>query len=834
MDQFERFTPQAKKVLKIADKIASEMSSSVRTEHILLALGSVSESMTSEILRNNNINMDRVHLAVSLSRLNKSGPEQGLAQETKKLIEKAMLTAKNLGHKEVAAEHLLLALLGDNNSTGFKVLEDLGVDTEDLKEQLVSLLSGDAQESGGSEDIFSDKMNLDKLGEMIEEPFFGKALQALKAKVPSKGSALDYFTIDLNQKAVEGKLDPIIGREKEMQRVLRILNRRTKNNPALVGEPGIGKTAIVEGLAQKIVSQNVPKNIIGKRVLILDLALLLAGTKYRGEFEERIKKVTEEIIKAKDIILFVDELHTIVGAGSAEGAMDAANILKPALARGDLRLIGATTLDDYRKYIEKDPALERRLQRVKVAEPTPAETSQILRGIRKKYEEHHGVEITDAALKAAVDLSVRYISDRFLPDKAVDLIDEAASEAALFAQPKNPKKARLKQRYAEFDKEKEDQVKRENFQKAAQIKVQQELLKREILDLSSKKDAKEKIKIGKDNIAKVVSEWTNVPVTTLVADEAKKFTNLEKILKGKIKGQDEAVKNVAQCIKRSRTGVAAETRPLGSFIFLGPTGVGKTELAKVLAAEIFESSEALVKIDMSEFIEKHNVSRLIGAPPGYVGYEEAGKLTEAIRQRPYSVVLFDEIEKAHPDVRNILLQILEDGYLTDAKGRRVNFRNTIIIMTSNIGMKELTTSAAIGFKAKDSRKQDFLKNYEQIKGKVLKDLRQQFRPEFLNRVDRVVVFRPLAEKEILEIVDLRLSELIERMAGQKIKLKFGQAVRKKIAQIGFDPENGARPIRRAISDLIEDPLAEEILKGGVEKGKTVTVGLDKDGNVVFR
>lgn len=835
MEQFEKFNPEAKKVLKIADKIASEMNTSVRTEHVLLALGSVSDSMISDILRNSGINMDRVHLAVSLSRLNKGESTSGLASETKRLIGKAMLIAKDFGDKEVTPEHLLLAVLSDESCTGYQILDDLGVDTNELKEQVLGLLSGESpQEQLPEPDaIFGGKIDgLDKLGDMIEEPFFGKALQALKTKKP-QGAALDYFTINLTQKAAEGGLDPIIGREKEIQRVLRILNRRNKNNPVLLGEPGIGKTAIVEGLAQKIVAQDVPKNIINKRILILDLALLLAGTKYRGEFEERIKKVTEEIIKAKDIILFIDELHTIVGAGSAEGAMDAANILKPALARGDLRLVGATTLDDYRKYIEKDPALERRLQQVKIDEPSPSQTLKILKGIRKKYEEHHNVIISEQALKAAVELSTRYISDRFLPDKAVDLIDEAASGASLFARPKIPQIVDLKTKYAELEKEKEEEVERENFRKAAQIKAQQELLKKKILDLKSKEKSKEKIRITKEDIAKIVSEWANVPITALVADEVRKFKNLENILRKKIKGQQEAVKNVADCIKRSRTGVAAESRPLGSFIFLGPTGVGKTELAKVLTSEIYESPEALIKIDMSEFMEKHNVSRLVGAPPGYVGYEEAGKLTEAVRRRPYSVVLFDEIEKAHPDVQNILLQILEDGYLTDAKGRRVNFRNTIIIMTSNIGMKELTTSAAVGFRAVDSKKQDFLKSYEQIKGKVLKDLKQQFRPEFLNRVDRVVVFKPLAEKEILEIVDLRLSELTKRLKAQKIDLKFTKKTREKIAKIGFDPENGARPIRRAISDLIEDPLAEEILKGKVKKKKTTLVDLDKSGNVIF-
>ena len=841
MNEFNRFSAEAKKIIKVAENIATDMNTQTGSNHILLSIASSSNTASAEVLRNNGINIDRIHLAISISRLSSFDVFQiGVSNETKKLVEKALVWAKDLGSSMVEPDHLFLAILSEPGFAGYKILEDLGIDSQLLKEQLLSMLTGSekaAESASNSEETDEEPVSgfgeFGKLGEIFDEPFFGQALQAIRPK-KSSSSVLANYTLDLTQKASEGVLDPIVGRGPEIQRVLRILNRRNKNNPVLVGEPGVGKTAIVEGLAQKIIAGDIPKNIAGKRILVLDLALLLAGTKYRGEFEERIKKVTKEIMQAKDIILFIDELHTIVGAGSAEGAMDAANILKPALARGDLRLVGATTLDDYRKYIEKDPALERRLQMVKVDEPTPEETLQILQGIKKKYEEFHHVNISDEAIEAAVELSVRYISDRFLPDKAVDLIDEAASDASLYASPRNPELINLKKQYNELEKEKDQLVARENFKKAAQIKIKQRQIRQKILQSGSKTSDIHPIIINRTNIAKVVSEWTKIPVSSLVKEEIAKFKNLEQILKKRIKGQDEAIDTISQSIKRSRTGVTAETRPLGSFIFLGPTGVGKTELAKVLAEEIFESSEALIKIDMSEFMEKHNISRLVGAPPGYVGYEEAGKLTESIRRRPYSVVLFDEIEKAHPDVQNILLQVLEDGYLTDARGRRVNFRNTIIIMTSNIGMRELTTQAVVGFRAQDNRKQDFLKSYEQMKDKVLRDLKQQFRPEFLNRVDRVVVFKPLGEKEIAEIVDLRLSELIERLQkGQEILLKFSPKVREKIAKIGFDPENGARPIRRAISDLVEEPLAEAILAGEIKSGQKVLVDLRGD-KIVFK
>lgn len=756
-------------------------------------------------------------------------------QIQKKLLEKALIIAKKLGHSEIAPEHLFLALLSDKDFSGYKILTEIGVDPEQMKEQIHKLFSSPTETikevpeqspQPAQDDFFPPE--LQEMG----ESFFGKALTALK-QPKNKNSALDYFTIDLTEKARQGKLDPIVGRKPEIERMLRILNRRTKNNPVFVGEPGVGKTAIVEGLAQQIVSKKVPHTLADKKILILDLALLLAGTKYRGEFEERIKKVTEEIIQAKDTIIFIDELHTMVGAGSAEGAMDAANILKPALARGDLRLIGATTIDDYRKYIEKDPALERRLQIIKVDEPTPEETLQILIGIRKKFEDHHNVKISDEALQAAVDLSKRYISDRFMPDKAVDLIDEAASAAALFETKEMPELVKLKRKYTELEKEKEEMVASENFKKALQIKSLQENIKIQVQKAKSKKGATKFAEIAKEDIAKIVSDWTKIPLSSLISDDIKKFKNLDKILKAKIKGQDEAVKTIADSIRRSKTGVTSELRPLGSFMFLGPTGVGKTELAKVLASEVFESPEALIKVDMSEFMEKHNVSRLVGAPPGYVGYEESGKLTEAVRRRPYSVVLLDEIEKAHPDIQNILLQILEDGYLTDAKGRRVNFRNTIIIMTSNIGMKELTTQAVIGFKSENLKKQDFIKSYDHMKEKVLRDLKGHFRPEFLNRVDKVLVFKPLDEKEISQIVDLQILELIDRLKGRDIKLKITVAAKKKIAEIGFDPEHGARPIRRAISDLIEDPLSEAILKSNVKKGKLVTADI-KDGKIKFK
>ncbi len=629
----------------------------------------------------------------------------------------------------------------------------------------------------------------------------------------------------------------MIGRIREIERLIQILNRRTKNNPVLIGEPGVGKTAIVEGLAHKITSGEVPDSLHKKRILTLDLASMVAGTKYRGEFEEMIKKIIDEAKKNQDIILFIDEFHTVISAGAAEGALDAANILKPALSRGEIQCIGATTLEEYRKYIEKDAALERRFQPIKVEEPSLEETIEILGGIKKNYEDFHSITITSEALAAAAKLSKRYISDRFLPDKAIDLIDEAASKSKIkrIEFPKEIKE--LQKDLEKIISKKEKAVSGQDFEKAAEmrdleISVLEKIkkLKTENIDKKSQKP----VKITEEDIAEVVSSWTGIPITRLVEVETKRLLNLDKILKERIIGQDEAVQTIAQAIRRSRTGISDTRRPIGSFIFLGPSGVGKTELAKVLAKYVFETEDALVKLDMSEFMERHNVSRLIGAPPGYVGYEESGKLTEAVRRKPYAVILLDEIEKAHPDVFNILLQILEDGYLTDAKGKRVDFKNTIIIMTSNIGVAELNRQAFVGFQADTHDEKKKAENrYKEIKKSILGRLKDNFRPEFLNRIDRIIVFRPLDKNDIRKIVDLQVSDLQERLLEHKTKIKITTKAKDLLAKNGFDPENGARPLRRVIQNIIEDELAERMLTSEIHEGDTIKIDL-KDEKITFQ
>ena len=644
----------------------------------------------------------------------------------------------------------------------------------------------------------------------------------------SKHPYLDKFGHDLTKEAKKGKLDPVIGRSREIARVISILNRRIKNNPILIGEPGVGKTAIIEGLAQKIINEEVPEMLLGKKVITLDLPAMVAGTKYRGEFEDRLKKVVEEVKKAGNIILFIDEFHTIVGAGAAEGAIDAANILKPSLAKGDLHVIGATTLGEYQKYVEKDPALERRFQPVIVKELTVEETIEVLRGIRKLYEVHHKITITDEAIEAAAKLSARYLTDRFLPDKAIDLIDEASSNLRVLNgdMPKN-----IKDKQRELKKileEKEDAVFNQEYEKAAKLKIKEMRLKEEVDDYEKSHTEKleKELKVTPHEIAQVISSMTGIPATKMVKKETESLIDLEKRLSEKIIGQSEAVSEVAKYVKRSRTGISDQKRPNGSFIFMGPTGVGKTELAKVLSEEVFDNEHALIKVDMSEFMEKHNVSRLVGAPAGYVGYEEGGKLTEAVRHNPYSLILLDEIEKAHPDVFNMLLQILEDGYLTDAKGRKVDFRNTIIIMTSNVGMDKLNKQAEVGFSATSSEQEKINEKYENMKKEVTRDLKDKFRPEFLNRVDKIIVFKPLNQKDIKKIVALNLGQLAKRLLDQKITLKFSKKVEDFIALEGYDPENGARPIRRAIQNLIEDPLAEGMLLDNYVEGDTLRIGIE--------
>ena len=646
---------------------------------------------------------------------------------------------------------------------------------------------------------------------------------------------LNQYGTDLTQKAEEGKLDPIIGRKEEIERVIQILSRRTKNNPCLIGEPGVGKTAAVEGLAQKIIKGDVPEILKDKRVVTLDISGMIAGSKYRGDFEERIKKALDEVKKAGDVILFIDEIHTIVGAGAAEGAMDAANILKPLLARGEIQLIGATTLNEYRKYIEKDAALERRFSPVIVNEPSEKDSVKILKGIRDKYEAHHGVKISDEAIEAAVKMSVRYINDRFLPDKAIDLIDEAASRAKLktYTEPDSLKK--LSEKIEDVEQEKEEAVKIQKFEKAASLRDKQKELKEKYEKEQKKwknKSNKELINITEENIAEVISSWTGIPANKITEDENVRLKNLEKTLHKRVIGQNEAVEAVAKAIRRSRVGLKAPNRPIGSFLFLGPTGVGKTELSKALAESLFGDENAMIRLDMSEYMEPHSVAKLIGSPPGYVGFDEGGQLTEKIRRKPYSVILFDEIEKAHPDVMNMLLQILEDGRLTDSQGRTVNFKNSVIIMTSNIGARLITDKKQLGFsKNKDAKNNEVNKEYEDTKKEVMEALKKELRPEFINRIDEIIVFHKLTDKEINQIIDIMLKEVIDRLAIQKIKVELEPQVKELIASKGVDKNFGARPLRRTIQNILEDRLAEEILDGNIKKNKTNKIGV-KDEKIV--
>jgi len=813
-NQFDKFTPNAKKALVDAQKEARRMGVNyIGTEHLLLGILLQKRSVGSMILNKFGVRLERVYLVLELAtqNLQEIKTKSGLSDLAKKSIEQAVDFARRYHYSYIGTEHLLLGIINQKNSSASAVIENLKINTDLIKNELERLLK--QQEELTPEPIITEK----------GESFPSMVQTVSRTKTPT----LDYFSIDLTKQAAEGKLDPVIGREKELERLIQILNRRTKNNPVLIGEPGVGKTAVVEGLALRIVNSMVPESLLNKRILSIDLAGMIAGTKYRGEFEERIKKLIEEAKKDNSVILFIDELHTVVGAGAAEGAMDASNILKPALSRGEIRCIGATTVDEYRKYIEKDAALERRFQPILVRENTIEETIDILYGLKPKYEEFHQVILTDEAIKAAARLSKRYINDRFLPDKAIDLIDEASSRVKLKkAKPVSNKLKLLQSKLKKIINQKGKAVEAQMFEEAATLRDQELVLKEEIEKIKNKNGQKitERPKIYYSDIAEIVSLQTGIPVNKLIEVESKVFLNLEKILKEKIIGQDEAIKAVASSIKRSRVGISNPQRPIGSFIFLGPTGVGKTELAKVLAEKFFENEDSLIKIDMSEFMEKHNVSRLVGAPPGYVGYEESGKLTEAVRRKPYSVILLDEIEKAHPDVFNMLLQILEDGYLTDAKGKKVDFRNTIIIMTSNIGVAELNRQAKIGFQAESKSEQEKAeKEYSEMKDKIIENLKDYFRPELLNRLDKIIVFKPLNQKDIRAIVDLQINELIERLKEKKINLKVDSLAKNELAKRGFDPENGARPLRRVIQNLIENPLAELILEGKFKEGDIVKV-----------
>ncbi len=822
-EHFEKFTKNAKLALTAAQKAARAMGEAyIGTEHVLVGLVSNPEALAAEILEGHAITLEKVQLALSFaSKTRFDGGGAGLTDPAKKVIEKAVATAARHQHYYVGTEHLLLGILSDKNTKAYSILEELGADPERIKTQVMNLFrhTGGEQASLQSLRYGSDGQPVTPSGGTVKKP---------SRKKKSETPALDYFSTDLTEMAEQGKLDPVIGRAQEVQRVIQILGRRTKNNPVLIGEPGIGKTAIVEGLAERIVAEEVPEALYGKRILSLDLPLMVAGTKYRGEFEERVKQVIDELKKQDDVVIFIDELHTIVGAGAAEGSMDAAQILKPALARGQLQCVGATTLDEYRKHIEKDAALERRFQPVHVKEPSTEEAVAILTGLRKHYEDHHGVEITDDAIATAVRLSQRYIADRFLPDKAIDLIDEAASAGRLREGGMTKELKKIKDELAAINVQKDQAVEQQDYEKAATFRDEVDKLRG---TLKTAGQGAKKVEVTDEDIAGVVGQWTGIPVTKMLKAEAENLVALEERLHANILGQDEAVSAVARSIRRSRVGIGNPKRPMGSFIFLGPTGVGKTELVKVLAREVFGSEDNLVKIDMSEFMERHNVSRLVGAPAGYVGYDEGGKLTEQIRRNPYSVLLFDEVEKAHPEVFNILLQILEDGYLSDAKGRRVDFRNTIIVLTSNVGASEMQKTARLGFRVEQSNK-SLEANYDEMKQRVLEQLRDRFKPEFLNRLDQIVVFRPLTKEIVTGIVELQLTELGSRLTERDLKLAVDKRAKGELVTRGFDAEYGARPVRRAIQNDIEDPLAEKLLDGSVKDGDRVRVGF-KDGKFVF-
>ena len=818
-----KFTPTAEEALRLAQEAAGELGHGyVGTEHLLLGLMREDEGMAHTVLTEAGLTDDLLTEMVRKSvgaGLPGGNPAQGLTPRAKHVVEIAMEDSIRGGYAYIGTEHLLAGILREGNNMAVRILRSAGVDARQLYTALMKKLTAAprAAQSGDS-----------------------RTPAAGSAKEDGKGSkTLAEFTRDLTADARTGKLDPVIGRDDEIQRVIQILSRRTKNNPCLIGEPGVGKTAIAEGLARKIAMGDVPENLLDKKLLSLDLSGMVAGTKYRGEFEERIKKVMQEVQKNGNIILFIDELHTIVGAGSAEGAVDAANILKPALSRGEIRVIGATTLNEYRKYIEKDAALERRFQPITVGEPSPEATLEILKGLRDKYEAHHHLTITDGALEAAVRLSRRYINDRFLPDKAIDLMDEAASQVRMAAESASPDLKDLEEKIAALHREKEEAVTAQDFEKAAQLrdieKDYQEQVEIE-RDKWHKQMSANRGTVTEDDIAKVVAGWTGIPVTRLTEDESQRLLQLEKVLHERVVGQDEAVAAVAKAIRRSRVGLKDPKRPIGSFLFLGPTGVGKTELCKSLAEAMFGDENAMIRIDMSEYMERHTVSRLIGSPPGYVGHDEGGQLTEKVRRKPYSVVLFDEIEKAHEDVWNIMLQILDDGRITDSQGRTVDFKNTVIVMTSNIGAKALTAAGAkLGFDADDKKAEaDADAAYAQAKETVLAELRQTFRPEFLNRIDDIIVFRALTEQDIEEVARRMLKTVADRMETMDIHLDASDEAVKELAKEGFDPKYGARPLRRAIQSKVEDAVAEKMLDGTLKTGDTAKLAVEDDKLVVTK
>jgi ATP-dependent Clp protease ATP-binding subunit ClpC len=811
MDRFDKFTDRARKVLTLAQDEAQRFNHNyIGTEHLLLGLVREGEGVAARVLENMNVELSKVRTAVEFIIGRGDRPvvgEVGLTPRAKRVIELAIDEARRLGHNYIGTEHLLLGLVREGEGIAAGVLESLGVNLDKVRHQVIHVLSQSSSVTPTQE-----------------------------TKRPSKTPTLDQLGINLTEAARSGKLDPVIGREKEIERVIQILSRRTKNNPALIGEPGVGKTAIAEGLAHRIVAGDVPETLMDKRVLTLDIGSLVAGTKYRGEFEERLKKIIEELRSSSDSVLFIDELHTLVGAGAAEGAIDAANILKPPLARGELQCIGATTLDEYRKYIEKDAALERRFQPVMVEEPTVDEAVAILFGIRSRYEDHHKVKISDEAVHAAVDLSVRYVADRSLPDKAIDLIDEAGSRVRLRKASAPPQIKEAQRELEEVTRQKDEAIAGQDYEGAARLRDEEAQGKERIEQLRTawhEENAKETPVVTDEEIAQVVSMWTGIPVIRISAEESERLLQMETALHKRVIGQQEAIDTISKAVRRARAGLKDPKRPIGSFIFMGPTGVGKTHLARALAEFMFGSEDALVKIDMSEFMERHNVSRLVGAPPGYVGYDEGGQLTEAVRRKSYSVVLLDEIEKAHPEVFNILLQILEDGHLTDAKGRRVDFRNVVIVMTSNVGAQLLQKDTSIGFRQGGTEAAQAIADYARMKEKVLGELKNVFRPEFLNRIDATVVFRQLTREEIREIVDLMLARVKAQLAGQQMELVVTEAAKDTMITKGYDQSFGARPLRREIQNQIEDPLAEQMLMASFEAGDTIVIDVNPDGGLMI-
>ncbi len=798
-----KFTNSAQVALETATNLALKLGHDyIGTEHILFGLADETNGVASRVLEKQGVTSDDILKEIEeLIGVNEDAnvtiDDIGFTPRTKRIIENAFLEARKFNSEYIGTEHLLVGIMREGDSIAVRIMMDLNVNPQKLYSEIVKVVNEEESENTENGDVNG------AFGSFNSTP------------------TLNQYGTDLTKKAKEGKLDPVIGRYTEIERVIQILSRRTKNNPCLIGEPGVGKTAIAEGLAEKIIANDVPEMLKNKRIVSLDISGMVAGAKYRGDFEERIKKALGEVKKAGDVVLFIDEIHTIVGAGAAEGAVDAANILKPLLARGEIQVVGATTTSEYRKHIEKDAALERRFSPVMVEEPSKEDTIKILQGLRDKYEAHHNVKITDEAIKTAVDLSIRYVNDRYLPDKAIDLIDESASKVKMSTYTKPDTLRKMEEEIEKLDKEKEEAIATQNFEKAAKLRDKSKAKKKELEESVEKWKSTNRKKImtlKAEDIAKVISSWTGVPVTKITETETEKLKNLEKNLHKRVIGQDEAVSAVAKAIRRGRVGLKDPNRPIGSFLFLGPTGVGKTELTKALAENLFGSEDTMIRVDMSEYMEPHSVAKLIGSPPGYVGYEEGGQLTEKVRRKPYSVILFDEIEKAHPDVMNMLLQILDDGRLSDSQGRTVSFKNTVIIMTSNIGAKMITERKRLGFSLESDIKAEQEAEYQNIKKDVMAELKKEFRPEFLNRIDDIIVFRKLSDDDINRIIDIMFKQVEKRLNEQNIKIKIDNSAKELIAKKGTDVVYGARPLRRAIQSILEDKIAEAMLDGKIKPG----------------